>query len=99
MKNSPKTRISEYELRGKFQRNEGGYNNRWNELETICTYDESASPKSRQHPGTRSKVLKFREDGNTVMTRHFFLRPDGLLGASGKFDPKSLVINGSVFYA
>ena len=32
------------------------------------------------------------------MTLHFYLKADGALGASGKFDPKSLMVNGILFY-
>ena len=68
------------------------------ELQIFCDYDEPASPASNQDPGTRSKLFKFRENGITVMTLHFYLKTDGSLGASGKFDPKSLMVNGILFY-
>ena len=63
-------------------------------LEIICTHDEPASPESNQEPGTRSKLFKFRENGITVMALHCFLKKDCSLGASGKFDPKTLTIKG-----
>jgi hypothetical protein len=98
MSKPPKIRISERELQYKFNNNEGGYKNRMDELEISCSYDEPASPKSGQDPGTTSKIFKFRENGATVMILHFFLRSDGSLGASGKFDPKNLLIEGILYY-
>ncbi len=32
------------------------------------------------------------------MALHFFLKVDGSLGASGKFDPKILMVNGILYY-
>jgi hypothetical protein len=93
------SRISEWELRRKFASDEGQYSAWWDELEIACTYDEPASPKSRQDIGTRSRVLKFSERGLTVMVLHAFVRPNGSLGASGKFDPKRLLVNGIVYYS
>jgi hypothetical protein len=92
-----RSRISERDLQNKFRSDEAGYATRWNELEMACTYDAPAHPDSGQAPGTRSKLLRFRENGHTVMLLHFFLRPDGSLGASGKFDPKLLMVNGVQF--
>jgi hypothetical protein len=93
-----KLRISEQELQRKFNRNDGGYNNRMHELEIVCVHDRPADPKSNQVYGTRSKIVKFKENGMTVMTVHFFVKPDASLGASGKFDPKYLIVDGVAFY-
>ena len=98
MSKPPKVRISERDLQNKFNHGEGGLRDRMDELEILCDYDEPASPSSKQDPGTRSKLFKFRENGITVMALHFFLKVDGSLGASGKFDPKILMVNGILYY-
>lgn len=43
---------------------------------------------------TRNKMFRFQTDGVTVLMIHFFVKPDFSLGASGKFDPKYLVVHG-----
>jgi hypothetical protein len=97
MSRPPKIRISKWELQYKFNNNEGGYKNRMDELEISCSYDSQQIPRG-QDPGTTSKIFKFRDNGVTVMILHFFLRTDGSLGASGKFDPKKLMVEGILYY-
>ena len=86
--------ISPWELRKKFRENEWRHSDQWARLDIKCAYDRQANPNSKQAPGTRSKMFRFRTDGVTVLTIHFFVKPDFSLGASGKFDPKYLVVNG-----
>lgn len=64
----------------------------------VCTYDQPASPKSHQVPGTRSKIYKYFDGYDPVMVLHCFERPDGTLGGSGKMDPKRLLVNGVVYF-
>lgn len=90
--------ISDWELREKFRDSQFEYRDHWDALEIKCTYDRAANPDSKQVHGTRSKMFRFRKDGATVLLIHFFVKPDFSLGASGKFDPKYLVIN-SVGYS
>ncbi len=97
MSKPPKVMVSEQDLQNKFNSGEGGWRDRMDELEILCTHDQPANPASNQDPGTRSKLFKFRESGVTVMALHFFLKVDGSLGASGKFDPKSLMVNGILY--
>jgi hypothetical protein len=95
----PAIRIPSYELQGKFNRNEGGYPARVNELASVCVHDELAHSRSGQPPGTRSKVYKyFEKDGSTVMVLHCFELPSGKLGASGKMDPKRLLVEGVIYF-
>jgi len=94
----PKIRISERELQDKLLNDQGGYRDRMDKLEMQCTYDEPANAASNQEPRTRSKLFKFRDNGVTVMALHCFLKVDCSLGASGKFDPKVLMVNGIIFF-
>ena len=41
--------------------------------------------------------MYYNQAGQRVMTLQYFLRPDGTLGASGKLDPKELLV-GNVMY-
>jgi len=99
MNKAPRIRISENELRGKFNGNEGGYPARRASLKVRRVYDEPASPRSNQEPGTRSIVDSYYDDDDQkVMTLHYFLRPDGTLGGSGRPDPKELLVDGIMYY-
>ncbi len=94
----PAIRITCRQLQDKFNKNEGGYPAQIDSLACVCVYDQPASPKSGQAPGTRSKLYKYFDGYVAVMWLHCFERPDGTLGASGKMDPKRLVIDGVVYY-
>src|SRR5436305_867647 len=94
----PSTRITCRELQDKFNRNEGGYPARIHELVRRCVYDEPASPKSRQPPGTRSKIYQYFDGSNPVMYLHCFELPSGQLGGSGRMDPKRPLINGVYYF-
>jgi hypothetical protein len=99
MNKAPRIRISENELRGKFNRNEGGNPARRARLKVRRVYDEPASPMSKQEPGTRSIVDSYYDETDRkVMTLHHFLRPNGTLGGSGKPDPKELLVDGIMYY-
>jgi len=46
-------------------------------------------------PGTRSQIIYYYDaEGEPVAVVHQYLRPDGSLGASGRPDPKQLLIDG-----
>jgi hypothetical protein len=91
-------RIPCHELRDKFNSNEGGYPAKIDMLTCACIYDQLASPKSKQPPGTRSQVRKYFDGTLAVMVLHCFVLPSGKLGASGKMDPKRLLVNGVYYY-
>ena len=94
----PSIRIPGHELQRKFNANEGGYPAQIDTLGCTCIYDELASPKSKQPPGTRSKLYKYFDGNQSVMLLHCFELPSGKLGASGKMDPKRLLVNGTFYY-
>lgn len=97
MNKFPKVRISETALQGKFNRNEGGYPSKISTLRTRRLYDKPAHPSSKQVPGTRSIVDAYYDGSQLVMVLHHFLKPDGTLGASGKLDPKQLLVNDTMY--
>jgi hypothetical protein len=94
----PVIRISQRELQDKFNANEGGYPQRMNELRKVCSYDQPASPRSRQPHGTRSRIDKFYDGETLVMVVHYFRKPDGTLGAWGRYDPKKLLVDGVLYW-
>jgi hypothetical protein len=99
MSNAPRVRIPETELRNKFNRNEGGYPDQISSLRKRNIYNELASAKSNQVAGTRSIVdMYYNQAGERVMTLQYFLKPDGTLGASGKLDPKELLVDGIMYF-
>lgn len=98
MNNVPCIKVPQRQLRDKFNANEGGYPKRMQELRKVTTYDQPASPKSGQAIGTRSRIDKYYDSQQLVMVLHYFLRPDGSLGGSGKYDPKKLLIDGVLYW-
>jgi hypothetical protein len=98
MTGTPRRRIPEKDLQDKFNKNEGGYPLKIATLRKRNIYDELANPKSRQVPGTRSIVDQYYEASRRVMTLHYFLKPDGTLGGSGKMDPKELLVGDTMFF-
>jgi hypothetical protein len=91
-------RVTSQELQSKFNNNEGGYPAKIDTLASALVYDEPANPKSHQPPGTRSQVRKYFDGQRTVMVLHCFRLPSGKLGASGKMDPKGLLVDGVYYY-
>jgi hypothetical protein len=98
MTHIPSVRITPRELQDKFNSNEGGYPAQIDSLAMVCIYDQLAGPKSRQVPGTRSKVYKYFDGYEAVMVLHCFERPDGTLGGCGKMDPKRLLADGVTYF-
>jgi len=91
-------KISCQELQDKFNRNEGGYPARIEELRALCVYDKPAHALSGQPPGTMSKVFKYFDGNNAVMCLQFFVLPSGEIGASGRRDPKRLLVGDTSYY-
>lgn len=77
--------------------NEGKYWERAlaGELKTHISRDRCPDPPPAGEPvGTRSQIVYYYDQGEPVAVVHQYLRPDGTLGASGRPDPKHLVVNG-----
>jgi hypothetical protein len=52
-----------------------------------------ADPTANQPPGTRSEMWwLYERDGTKIALVHVYVKPDGTLGASGKPDPKVLIL-------
>src|SRR5580698_2679369 len=94
----PSIRITCRELQIKFNNNDGGYPEMKDSLGCVCIHDQLASPRSGQPPGTRSQVFKYFDGGRPVMWLHCFVLPSGRLGASGRMDPKRLLVDGVYYY-
>ena len=81
--------------------------NQANLWEKLRTGELRAVVKEERHPAlvqarepycTRSQMLSYLDDnGNEVARVHQYLRPDGQIGASGKPDPKRLLLNGTLY--
>jgi hypothetical protein len=95
----PIVKISQRELQDKFNRNDGGSPLRMDSLRKECTYDQPAHPRSGQVAGARSRIDKFFDGDQLVIVVHYFLKPDGTLGWSGKYDPKKLLISGVLYWS
>jgi len=91
------TLVSEAELRLRFAK--GDYLNRATAGEFGCCLKRSGRADSRDEPpGTRSVVVSYVDEfRHRIFLVHFYLRPDGAVGASGLPDPKWLYENGVVY--
>lgn len=68
------------------------------ELHTKILYNRPSHPNSKQPEGTRSQRLGYYDrDGNEVAVVHQFVLPDNTLGASGKPDPKRVLVGTTVY--
>jgi hypothetical protein len=88
--------VDEQEIRRLFK--ESGYLERVNagELTTKVTYDQKAHPDSKQPEGTRSQRVSYLDGDTEVAVVHQFVEPGGALGASGKPDPKQVLVGDTV---
>jgi len=67
---------------------------------TCCLKDSERAASVEELPGTTSHVVGLvNAEGTVVCKMHFYLRPDGRLGASGRPDPKWLLEDGVVYQA
>ena len=102
MDDIPRRRVSADELRALY--NNGGFE------EGLRTGRYTAAVRRSGHPSppaagepfcTQSQILEGYDTatGARVALVHRYLRPDGTLGASGRPDPKAVVVDGVLFYA
>jgi hypothetical protein len=91
--------VSEAEIRRRFAA--GDYLNRALAGEFgCCLTREKLSQSKDEPPGTRSLTVSYVDDaGHRIFLVHFYLRPDGTIGGSGKLDPKWLFEDGVVYSA
>ncbi len=80
--------------------NDGRY---WEQMQAgvlkAVVLEERPAPKgANQPPGTRSQMISYHDsEDNEIARVHQYLKADGTLGASGKPDPKRLLINDTLF--
>ena len=54
---------------------------------------------SSEPPGTLSVMFNILDENyQRVALVHCYLRPDGTIGATGKYDPKQLLLNGILYH-
>ena len=81
--------------------NEGMY---WEKTKTgilktkVVADNHPSSPRAREPVCTRSQyVIYIDKSGQKVAGVHQYLRRDGKIGASGRPDPKELLVNGILY--
>lgn len=93
--------VTDKKIRQLYQRS--GYRGRIKagELTWKHTYDKHRYPPLSFLPDcTHSRRTAFFDvDGEKLVEFHYYLKPDGTLGASGKPDPKELMYNGVLYIA
>ena len=89
--------VTATDLRARFA--EGDYLNRALAGEFgCCLKDFGWATSIDEPPGTQSLTVAYVDDEfHRVFLVHFYLRPDGSIGASGRPDPKWLLDNGVVY--
>lgn len=89
-------RADDWELRCRY--NQSHLSERWqaDEFHTEFGKPGSAHPKSGQPPNTISQIAYYfdKATNDQVAKVHFFLLETGKIGASGKHDPKGLLLGG-----
>jgi hypothetical protein len=61
-------------------------------------WEGPASIQANQSPGTKSQIVAYvDEHGKQAALVHQYVKPDGTLGASGKPDPKKVLVNGTLY--
>jgi hypothetical protein len=95
----PVQRVSESEMRQLF--NEGRFWERAQAGELRQVVQDSRHPSLPVAPVphcTRSQIITYFDAGGVeVATVHQYLQPDGTLGASGRPDPKKLLVSGVLY--
>lgn len=69
-------------------------------LAPIVLRDGQPDPQKREPLGTRSQYIRYvNQSGQWLVEGHRYLRSDGTLGASGKFDPKAIRLGNTIYRA
>ncbi len=99
MPKPPIRRVSEVVLRKIF--NNGKY---WERAQKgllrskLVANSHPSSPRAKEPICTRSQyIIYINNKGQKVAGVHQYLRPDGKLGASGRPDPKELLVKGVLY--
>jgi hypothetical protein len=95
----PVRRVSPTELRRIF--NEGRYYERLGKGELLASVesDRPARPEAGQPVGTRSQMVWYYDSSlRRVALVHQYVRADGTLGASGRPDPKRVLLEQEILF-
>ncbi len=66
--------------------------------EKVTWQSHPAAPKAGEPFCTRSQTVSyFNSNGQRIALVHQYRRPDGSIGASGRPDPKSLLLDGVLY--
>lgn len=99
-KPSKRREVSARELREMF--NSGGYWDQYEEGELtalVLADRHPALPKAREPFCTQSMIIALKnKKGKRIALVHLYLRKDGAIGASGKPDPKRLLVGDTLYY-
>jgi hypothetical protein len=69
------------------------------EFKTLTLQSYPAPREAHQRPGAKSEVIEYRDLNGRVALVFQYTNPDGSLGASGKPDPKALLIDNTIYIA
>ena len=68
------------------------------EVDNSYLLSELALQEKSLPPGTISEIIRYRDLArNLYVMVHRYVLPDGSLGASGKPDPKAILLDGTMF--
>jgi hypothetical protein len=65
------------------------------DIEETVVWTGQPNPASNQPVGTESQIVYYSRDGMPVAIVHQYVLPDRTLGASGRPDPKWVVVRGN----
>jgi hypothetical protein len=95
----PPSRITAWKMRWFFRKHNIWQKVKRGELTAVLVSDHKCIREANQLPGAKSQMLEYRDSNNqTVAKVHQYTNPDGSIGAFGKPDPKSLMINGVLYH-
>lgn len=63
------------------------------ELHALTVEEGQAPPRAGQPAGTTSRLDFIYDGGTKIAEVHYYLCPDGSIGASGEPDPKALLLD------
>ncbi len=99
MSEPPIKRVNAEVLRKLF--NDSGYLEQYQNGQLQSTLRKSkhpSAPRAKEPFCTQSQYITYvNKDGDKVAGAHQYLRPDGSLGASGRPDPKEVLIDGVLY--
>jgi hypothetical protein len=59
---------------------------------------DETSERRGEPIGTHRQMIAYYEGAQRVALAHRYLRPDGTIGATGRPDPKELLVDGTIWF-